>query len=381
MLELKNVTVSYGQHRALENASVKVSKGEIVVILGANGAGKSTLLKAASGICEGVVAGEIRLEGTDLLGLPANKIVDVGLALVPEGRGVFPDLSVRENLTLGAYSARAREDERVTLERVFTLFPKLSERTQQIVGTMSGGEQQMVAIGRAMMSNPTILTLDEPSLGLSPLLSKELFQNLARVKDLGIGVLMVEQNAKQSLAIADRGYLIENARVVHEASAANLMRDPAVQAAYLGVGSSEPAAKVSATTTIPDTGSESFTIRPRSQKTQSADAILGRSVADLVAAASSQSVRANAQKRPSTSHQTKVVVPSDRLAAALAQIESGAINARNRPKPQLLTHRQSIPPSLDRSPEAKPCPVIEVYRAPRVEVYRRQPDGNGFERK
>ncbi|EAQ05573.1 ABC transporter ATP-binding protein [Yoonia vestfoldensis] len=381
MLELNNVTVSYGQHRALENASVKVSKGEIVVILGANGAGKSTLLKAASGICEGVVAGEIRLEGTDLLGLPANKIVDVGLALVPEGRGVFPDLSVRENLTLGAYSARAREDERVTLERVFTLFPKLSERTKQIVGTMSGGEQQMVAIGRAMMSNPTILTLDEPSLGLSPLLSKELFQNLARVKDLGIGVLMVEQNAKQSLAIADRGYLIENARVVHEDSAANLMRDPAVQAAYLGVGSSEPAAKVSATTTIPDTGSESFTIRPRSQKTQSADAILGRSVADLVAAASSQSVSANAQKRPSTSHQTKVVVPSDRLAAALAQIESGAINARKRPKPQLLTHRQSIPPSLDRSPEAKPCPVIEVYRAPRVEVYRRQPDGNGFERK
>ena len=242
MLELSKVTVRYGQHRALEDASVKVSKGEIVVILGANGAGKSTLLKAASGICEGVVAGDIRLDGTNLAGLAANKIVDAGLALVPEGRGVFPDLTVRENLTLGAYAARARDDEKMTLDRVYGLFPKLAERSKQIVGTMSGGEQQMVAIGRAMMSNPTILTLDEPSLGLSPLLSKELFQNLARVRDLGIGVLMVEQNAKQSLAIADRGYLIENAHVVHQDSAENLMRDPAVQAAYLGVGSSEETA-------------------------------------------------------------------------------------------------------------------------------------------
>ena len=172
MLELTNVTVRYGQHRALENASVNVAKGEIVVILGANGAGKSTLLKAASGICEGVVTGEIRLDGSNLTGLAPHKIVDAGLALVPEGRGVFPDLTVRENLSLGAYPGRARDDEKMTLERVYDLFPKLRERGNQIVGTMSGGEQQMVAIGRAMMSNPTILTLDEPSLGLSPLLSK-----------------------------------------------------------------------------------------------------------------------------------------------------------------------------------------------------------------
>jgi branched-chain amino acid transport system ATP-binding protein len=376
MLELSNVTVRYGQHRALENASVKVDKGEIVVILGANGAGKSTLLKAASGICEGVVAGDIRLDGTNLVGLATNKIVDAGLALVPEGRGVFPDLTVRENLTLGAYAAHAREDEKSTLDRVYSLFPKLAERGKQIVGTMSGGEQQMVAIGRAMMSNPTILTLDEPSLGLSPLLSKELFQNLARVRDLGIGVLMVEQNAKQSLAIADRGYLIENAHVVHEDSAENLMRDPAVQAAYLGVGSSEEAA-VEPATEMPQTVAAAFAIKPRNQKTQSADAILGRSVDDLVAAAASQS----AQRRPAPTQLSSADIPQDRLATTLAQIERSAVNARNRPKPETLPNRNAPAREPLHEPQAKPTPVIEVYRAPRVEVYRRQPDGSGFERK
>ena len=376
MLELSNITVRYGQHRALENASVKVAKGEIVVILGANGAGKSTLLKAASGICEAVVEGDIRLDGTDLAGLSANKIVDAGLALVPEGRGVFPDLTVRENLTLGAYAARARDDEKSTLDRVYSLFPKLSERAKQIVGTMSGGEQQMVAIGRAMMSNPTILTLDEPSLGLSPLLSKELFQNLARVRDLGIGVLMVEQNAKQSLAIADRGYLIENAHVVHQDSAENLMRDPAVQAAYLGVGSNDGATP-DASTQTPETVAEAFAIKPRSQKTQSADAILGRSVADLVTAAASQSV----QRRPALAQSQSVDIPQDRLAAALAEIERSAANARKRPKPKPMQNRSAPPSAPDHQPKTTSRPVIEVYRAPRVEVYRRQPDGSGFERK
>lgn len=381
MLELKNVTVRYGQHRALENASVTVAKGEIVVILGANGAGKSTLLKASSGICEGVVAGDICLDGTELTGLPANKIVDAGLALVPEGRGVFPDLSVRENLTLGAYSARARDGEKMTLERVYSLFPKLSERGKQIVGTMSGGEQQMVAIGRAMMSNPTILTLDEPSLGLSPLLSKELFQNLARVRDLGIGVLMVEQNAKQSLAIADRGYLMENAHVVHEDSAVNLMRDPAVQAAYLGVGSSEDPVAPALTTDMPETVFETFSITPRSQKTQSADAILGQPIADLVTAASDQSLKTVARKRHDAGHAPSAKPQKDRLNATLVEIERGAIEARNRPKVKSSPKRHAVAATQDPLPEAKPRPVIEIYRAPRVEVYRRQPDGCGFERK
>ncbi|SDX35663.1 amino acid/amide ABC transporter ATP-binding protein 2, HAAT family [Roseicitreum antarcticum] len=385
MLELSNVTVRYGQHRALENASVNVGKGEIVVILGANGAGKSTLLKAASGICEGVVTGDIRLDGTTLTGLAANRIVDAGLALVPEGRGVFPDLTVRENLTLGAYASRARDNEKMTLDRVYSLFPKLAERGKQIVGTMSGGEQQMVAIGRAMMSNPTILTLDEPSLGLSPLLSKELFQNLARVRALGIGVLMVEQNAKQSLAIADRGYLIENAHVVHQDSAANLMRDPAVQAAYLGVGSGDDgtAPDTAPEKAMPETFAEAFVVRPRSQKTLSADTILGRSVDDMVAAAGRQSVAAAAQKRPDPGRAARAEIPTDRLAAALAEIERSAKAARNRPKPKPTPtpDRRPVTAPTDRPAEGKPRPVIEVYRAPRVEVYRRQPDGSGYERK
>ncbi len=236
MLEVQGLTVAYGQHQALTGATVRVGKGEIVVILGANGAGKSSLLKAVSGISEGRVGGSVTLDGIDLAGKPPHRIVEEGIALVPEGRGVFPDLSVEENLTLGSYARRARDEEAASLENVYGLFPKLRERRRQVVRTMSGGEQQMVAIGRAMMSNPQILTLDEPSLGLSPLLCKDLFQSLKKVRATGIGILLVEQNAKQSLAIADRGYLLENGRIVHEAPAAALIRDPAVQKAYLGGG-------------------------------------------------------------------------------------------------------------------------------------------------
>jgi branched-chain amino acid transport system ATP-binding protein len=236
MLEARNLSVSYGQHRALENASVRVGRGEIVVILGANGAGKSTLLKAIAGICEGRVAGSVQLDGLELTGLSADKIVEEGIALVPEGRGIFGELTVRENLLLGAYSARARDEEAANLDKVHALFPKLRERERQTVRTMSGGEQQMVAIGRAMMSNPQILALDEPSLGLSPLLCKELFQSLKTIRETGIGILLVEQNAKQSLAIADRGYLLENGQIVHAERAEALMNDPAVRKAYLGGG-------------------------------------------------------------------------------------------------------------------------------------------------
>ncbi|WP_313791077.1 ABC transporter ATP-binding protein [Neorhizobium turbinariae] len=256
MLEVQGLSVSYGQHRALENASLKIGRGEIVVILGANGAGKSTLLKAISGICEGRASGTITIQGKDILGLAPNRIVDEGIALVPEGRGVFGDLTVAENLRLGAHAPRARDEESGNLERVLRLFPKLHERRRQVVRTMSGGEQQMVAIGRAMMSNPVLLTLDEPSLGLSPLLCKELFQALKTVRDTGIGILLVEQNARQSLAIADRAYLLENSRIIHEGKAEDLRRDPAVQAAYLGGGgragasSRRPAAQPAATPAI-----------------------------------------------------------------------------------------------------------------------------------
>ncbi|WP_272490818.1 ATP-binding cassette domain-containing protein [Mesobacterium pallidum] len=242
MLEVKGISAAYGQHPALKGASVRVGKGEIVVILGANGAGKSTLLKAISGICEGKVTGSITMNGHELVGMKPDRIVEEGIALVPEGRGIFGDLTVEENLTLGAYAQRAKDAEEVNLDRVYTLFPKLRERRRQVARTMSGGEQQMVAIGRAMMSNPAVLTLDEPSLGLSPLLSKELFSSLRAVRDTGIGILLVEQNAKASLAIADRGYLLENTQVVHEDTAANLAKDPAVQKAYLGGAAAKPGA-------------------------------------------------------------------------------------------------------------------------------------------
>ncbi|MBO6562954.1 MAG: ABC transporter ATP-binding protein [Nisaea sp.] len=234
MLEARDIAVSYGLHEALNGVSLTVDRGEIVVMLGANGAGKSTLLKALTGICEGSVSGDCFLCGQTVTGLKPDLIVEAGLALVPEGRGIFPDLSVAENLTLGAYPARARAVEKETLARVLELFPKLQDRRSQIAGTMSGGEQQMVAIGRAMMSNPDILLLDEPSLGLSPILCGELFRALHKIKETGMGVLLVEQNARQSLAIADRGYILENGRITGAGKADALANDPAVQRAYLG---------------------------------------------------------------------------------------------------------------------------------------------------
>lgn len=235
MLECENISVFYGQHHALDGISITIDAGEIVTILGANGAGKSTFLRAVTGLTPMLPGGSVSIDGQDITSTPAYQIVEAGIALVPEGRGLFGDLTVFENLTLGAYAKRARAAQDENLERVLTLFPKLTERRKQLARTMSGGEQQMVAIGKAMMSAPSILMLDEPSLGLSPLLCTELFKALAEVRKTGVGILLVEQNAKQSLAIADRGYLLENGRITGEDSAANLADDPAVQAAYLGV--------------------------------------------------------------------------------------------------------------------------------------------------
>jgi branched-chain amino acid transport system ATP-binding protein len=233
-LEVSGISISYGRHRALDGVSLRVAKGEIAVILGANGAGKTTLLNAIAGRLKPGGGARIAMNGSQIAGMKPHAIVEEGIALVPEGRGIFGELTVIENLRLGAYARRARESEAETLERVLSLFPRLAERRSQMVRTMSGGEQQMVAIGRALMSNPDILMLDEPSLGLSPLLSKELFKALKAIGGTGMGILLVEQNARLSLAIADRGYLLENGRVVGEDAAPRLLHDPAVQRAYLG---------------------------------------------------------------------------------------------------------------------------------------------------
>jgi branched-chain amino acid transport system ATP-binding protein len=236
MLEARRISVSYSLHRAVDDVSLDVGENEIVVILGANGAGKTSLLRSLAGTVPGSPGREIRLAGRSISSLPAHRIVEEGLALVPEGRGVFGELTVRENLMLGAYPRRAQSRERENLDRVLTLFPRLSERMRQLARTMSGGEQQMLAVARALMSAPIILLLDEPSLGLSPLVSKELFAALARVRETGVSILLVEQNALQGLALADRAYLLENGRIVGTGRAAELQRDPAIRRAYLGVG-------------------------------------------------------------------------------------------------------------------------------------------------
>jgi branched-chain amino acid transport system ATP-binding protein len=311
MLDVRDLSVSYGKHLALSGASLSVGRGEIVVILGANGAGKTTLLKAICGISEGKVTGSVTMENEELAGKPPEAIVEAGIALVPEGRGVFGDLSVQENLLLGAYAARARDEEAGNLERVHALFPKLAEQRKQTVRTMSGGEQQMVAIGRAMMSNPLILALDEPSLGLSPLLCKELFQSLAVVREAGLGVLLVEQNAKQSLAIADRGYLLENGGIVHQDTAKNLASDPAVQKAYLGAGSKSAAKTAPAKFVSP---AKATPRRPPA----------GPSPSEIAAAA-----------------MKKVVVPASRPQAALPV--SGPPNAA--PAAPKAAPRSSVPPA------------------------------------
>ncbi len=234
MLEIDKLSVDYGKHRALHAISLHVQPKELVVILGANGAGKSTLLRALGGMLRPNPGARVTLDGEDLLALPPHKLVDAGIALVPEGRGLFSELSVKDNLLLGALPRRARAGERRNLERVLELFPRLGERLGQTVGTMSGGEQQMVALARALMSEPKMLLLDEPSLGLSPLMALEVFSAVRQVRALGVGILLVEQNAQLSLDIADRGYVLATGRVAGEGSSEALRSDPAVQRAYLG---------------------------------------------------------------------------------------------------------------------------------------------------
>ncbi|MDB4115369.1 ABC transporter ATP-binding protein [Planktomarina sp.] len=384
MLEVSNLSATYGKHSALQGISLRVGLGEIVVILGANGAGKSTLLRAISGICDGEVSGTVSLDSALISELSSDQIVERGIALVPEGRGIFGDLTVKENLLLGAYSNRARRDENANLDPVLKLFPKLQERQGQVVRTMSGGEQQMVAIGRAMMSAPQILMLDEPSLGLSPLLCQELFQNLRVVKKLGIGILLVEQNAKQSLAIADRGYLLENTRITHEDTAARLANDPAVQKAYLGVSSDN--SNINLTDDAQgqaELSSKNVPVEARPQPRRSANQQIGLDIEDLVEGASATSAGSVSAGMPISVTQKEVErTAAPRLEVVLKEIELAAKNARTNSAMQKETFAEKVNlPSLalasNASADVKP-PVIEIYRRPRVQVFRRH-DGD-FER-
>jgi branched-chain amino acid transport system ATP-binding protein len=233
MLEVRDLAAGYGLFAVLEGIDLDVGAGELVAVLGANGVGKTTLNRALSGLIR-ARRGRIRFDGADITGADHADIVAAGLIHVPEGRKVFPTLSVRENLLLGAY-ARGRAQRAATLEEVLEIFPRLRERLRQIAGSMSGGEQQMLAIGRGLMGQPKLLILDEPSLGLSPVLVEELFALIARLHAGGLAILLVEQNVMASLAIADRAYVIDHGRVAVSASAAELADDPRVKAAYLGL--------------------------------------------------------------------------------------------------------------------------------------------------
>jgi ABC-type branched-subunit amino acid transport system ATPase component len=235
MLDVYGLSHAYGRHKALDDVSIRLRAGEAVAILGANGAGKTTLLNAVAGLIR-PAGGSIRFDGQELVGLSAHRIVELGIATVPENRRLFDPMSVMENLELGAFTGRARAGAAATLERIFDLFPRLAERRRQAVRTMSGGERQMVAIGRALMTQPKLLLLDEPSLGLSPLLSGELFGVLARIAAAGdVSILMVEQNARRALAMASRAYLLSLGRIVGEGEASMLARDSAVARSYLGL--------------------------------------------------------------------------------------------------------------------------------------------------
>ena len=232
MLELQDLQVSYGGIRALKGISIQANEGEIVSLIGANGAGKSTTLRAISGL-ERAPSGKIIYNGEDITGKPSKYMVQNGLILVPEGRLIFPDMTVLENLKIGAYLRNDRDVE-ADIQRMYALFPRLKERAWQMAGTLSGGEQQMLAVGRALMSKPKLLMMDEPSLGLAPLVVKDIFSIIRTIRDSGVTVLLIEQNANAALKVADRGYVLETGRITLEGSGRELLRNPAVRAAYLG---------------------------------------------------------------------------------------------------------------------------------------------------
>jgi len=234
LLEVKDLSLAYGDLQVLFGVSLEVHEGEIVTLLGSNGAGKTTTLRAISGL-RPARGGQIRYRGESLLGIPASRRAELGIALVPEGRELWPGLTVRENLELGAYTKSTRARSGQNIERIFGLFPRLKERHAQLAGSLSGGEQQMCAIGRAMMSEPKLLMLDEPSLGLAPILVDQMFAIVRTLHSTGITVLLVEQNLQKALEIAQRGYVIETGTVKLQGSSSELLGYPAIRQAYLGL--------------------------------------------------------------------------------------------------------------------------------------------------
>lgn len=233
MLQLESLSASYRGLKALQGISLTVNAGEIVTVVGANGAGKSTLLKSIAG--QVAIEGAIRFDGEDISGLASHKIARLGINLVPEGRRLFPRLTVNDNLRLGAYAKRGDPDRFKPLDLVFDLFPRLGERLKQRAGTLSGGEQQMLAIGRALMTQPRLLMLDEPSQGIMPRLVDDIFAAVVRIRALGVTILLVEQRLSEALSIADRAYVLQTGRVVMSGTAADIAADESVRKAYLGV--------------------------------------------------------------------------------------------------------------------------------------------------
>jgi branched-chain amino acid transport system ATP-binding protein len=235
LLEINGLCVNYGRIEAIRDITFTVDEGEIVTLIGANGAGKSTTLKTISGL-RPVRAGSVIFQGKDITHVPAHERPSLGISQSPEGRGVFPGMTVKENLDMGTYARSDRKSPAVAedRERVYTLFPRLKERVDQVVGSMSGGEQQMLAMGRALMARPKLLLLDEPSMGLAPMLIKQIFDIITEINSQGTTVLLVEQNASQALKRAHRGYVLETGEIVQEGTGADLSSDPKVRAAYLG---------------------------------------------------------------------------------------------------------------------------------------------------
>ncbi len=233
MLKVTDLQVYYGVIQAIKGLSFEVNEGEVIALIGANGAGKTTILHTVTGLVESK-NGTVEFEGRDITKMPGHKIVSLGMAHVPEGRRVFSDLTVLENLKLGAYTRKDKNEIEETLKMVYKRFPRLEERKNQMAGTLSGGEQQMLAMGRALMSHPKIILMDEPSMGLSPIFVNEIFDIIKEVSASGTTVLLVEQNAKKALSIADRAYVLETGKIVLEGKADELMNDESVKKAYLG---------------------------------------------------------------------------------------------------------------------------------------------------